>query len=215
MKKKTLTKNLLVALVTLLATVTLLFIGMPATAAGETLEYTDELGELMDTATQFVVVYAKQHGGSHYAYTESVSDHQNGGSQSGGDAGLETNFHPGSKMTLMTLTRDGDKVIKTEKTIENSRSGVLRDPCVSEDGTKVLFSWKKSAQDDYHLYEHTFATGETVQLTFGSGVADIEPVYTANGNIVFNSTRDIQTVDCWHTDVSNLYTKLPNDRENA
>lgn len=205
MKKKTFTKNLLVALATLLATVTLLLIGMPATAAEETLPYTAELGELMDTATQFVVVYAKQHGGSHYAYTESVSDHQNGGSQSGGDAGLETNFHPGSKMTLVTLTRDGDKVIKTEKTIENSRSGVLRDPCVSEDGTKVLFSWKKTAQDDYHLYEHTFATGETVQLTFGSGVADIEPVYTANGNIVFNSTRDIQTVDCWHTDVSNLY----------
>ncbi len=209
MKKKLWTKNLLVALAAVMVTVMLLCIGMPATAEGETLSYTPELGKLMETANQFVVVYAKQHGGSHYAYTEAVSDHLNDGRQSGGDAGIEANWNPGSKMTLVTLTRDGDKVIKSEKTIETSRSGVLRDPCVSEDGTKVLFSWKKSAQDDYHLYEHTFATGETVQLTFGSGVADIEPVYTANGNIVFNSTRDIQTVDCWHTDVSNLFVCGP------
>lgn len=209
MKKKSFTKTLLVALATLMTTVTLLCIGMPATAKEETLEYTDQLGELMDTATQFVVVYAKQHGGSHYAYTEAVSDHLNDGRQWGGDSGIEANWNPGSKMTLVTLTRDGDKVIKSEQTIENSRTGVLRDPCVSEDGTKVLFSWKKNAQDDYHLYEHTFATGETVQLTFGSGAADIEPVYTANGNIVFNSTRDIQTVDCWHTDVSNLFVCDP------
>ena len=205
MKKKLFIKNIMVALVAVIVLTTLLCIGMPATAADETIPYTPEIGELMKTTNQFVVIYAKQHGGSHYAYTEAVSDHLNNGKQSGGDAGIEANWNPGSKMTLVTLTRDGDNVIKSEKTIETSRSGVLRDPCVSEDGTKVLFSWKQNAQDDYHLYEHTFATGETVQLTFGSGVADIEPVYTANGNIVFNSTRDIQTVDCWHTDVSNLF----------
>ena len=208
MKKKIIIRSILVVLATLLATVTLLLagVGLPATAAEDTLKYTDELGELMEQASSFVVVYHKQMGGSHYAYTEAVSDHLNDGRQWGGDSGIESNWNPGSKMTLVTLKRDGDKVIKTEKRIENSTGGVLRDPCVSEDGTKVVFSWKKSAQDDYHLYEYTFATQKTVQLTFGSGVADIEPVYTANGNIVFNSTRDIQTVDCWHTDVSNLYT---------
>lgn len=207
MKKKIVIRSILVALATLLATVTLLCVGtgLPAAAADETLEYTDELGELMDQATSFVVVYHKQMGGSHYAYTEAVSDHLMDGRQWGGDSGIEANWEPGSKMTLVTLKRDGDKVIKTEKRIQNSTSGVLRDPCVSEDGTKMVFSWKKTASDDYHLYEYTFATKETVQLTFGSGVADIEPVYTANGNIVFSSTRDIQTVDCWHTDVSNLY----------
>ncbi|MGM9647192.1 MAG: hypothetical protein ACI3YH_03560 [Eubacteriales bacterium] len=206
MKKKIMIRSILVALATLLVTVALLGIGLPATAASETLDYTDELGELMEQASSFVVVYHKQLGGSHYAYTEAVSDHLNDGRQWGGDSGVEANWNPNSKITLVTLTREGDKVIKTENNLIKSTSGVLRDPCVSEDGTKMVFSWKKSASDDYHLYEYTFATKETVQLTFGSGVADIEPVYTANGNIVFNSTRDIQTVDCWHTDVSNLYT---------
>ncbi len=205
MKKKTIIKSLLVGLAALLATVTLLCIGIPSAAAGETIDYTDALGELMEQAESFVVVYHKQLGGSHYAYTEAVSDHLNDGRQWGGDSGIEANWNPGSKISLVTLTRDGDKVKVSEKRLISSTSGVLRDPCVSEDGTKMVFSHKKNAQDDYHLYEYTFATKETVQLTFGSGVADIEPVYTANGNIVFNSTRDIQTVDCWHTDVSNLY----------
>ncbi len=207
MKKKIVIRSILVALATLLATVSLLCIGtgLPSTAASDTLEYTDELGELMEQASSFVVVYHKQLGGSHYAYTEAVSDHLNDGRQWGGESGIEANWNPGSKMTLVTLTRDGDQVVKKETRIENSSQGVMRDPCVSEDGTKMVFSWKKSATDDYHLYEYTFATKKTVQLTFGSGVADIEPVYTSNGNIVFSSTRDIQTVDCWHTDVSNLY----------
>jgi hypothetical protein len=205
LNKKTLLKSLLVAGATLLTTLMMLCVSFPATAATETLEYNSMIGELMEESTSFVVVYHKQMGGSHYAYTEAVSDHLLGDRQWGGDSGIESNWEPGSKMTLVTLKRDGDKVIKTESTLINSRSGVLRDPCVSADGTKMVFSWKQKAEDDYHLYEYTFATKETVQLTFGSGVADIEPVYTGNGNIVFNSTRDIQTVDCWHTDVSNLY----------
>ncbi len=211
MKKKTIIKSLLVAGATLLTTFTMLSVSFPTTAATETLEYNSMIGELMEEATSFVVVYHKQMGGSHYAYTEAVSDHLNDGRQWGGDSGIESNWNPKSKMTLVTLKRDGDKVIKTETALKglNDRDGVFRDPCVSDDGTKVVFSWKKDAMDDYHLYEYTFATQETVQLTFGSGVADIEPVYTGNGNIVFNSTRDIQTVDCWHTDVSNLYVCGP------
>ena len=58
MKKKTITKNLLVALATLLATVTLLFIGMPATAAEETLPYTNELGELTGAVSSLSLVVA-------------------------------------------------------------------------------------------------------------------------------------------------------------
>jgi hypothetical protein len=44
------------------------------------------------------------------------------------------------------------------------------------------------------------------QLTFGLGFADYEGVYLPNGNIVFNSTRCVQTVDCWWTEVSNIFT---------
>ena len=85
--------------------------------------------------------------------------------------------------------------------------GVLRDPDVSYDGRRVLFAWKKSLdEDDYHLYEFDVATGRVRQLTSGLGFADYEGVYAPNGQIIFNSTRCVQTVDCWWTEVSNLYT---------
>jgi hypothetical protein len=50
------------------------------------------------------------------------------------------------------------------------------------------------------------ASGNIRQLTSGLGFADFEGTYLPNGDIIFSSTRCVQTVDCWWTEVSNLYT---------
>ena len=93
------------------------------------------------------------------------------------------------------------------RTFVDDRGGVIRDPDVSYDGRRVLFAWKKSLdQDDYHLYELNVPSGGVRQLTFGLGCADYEGAYGPDGQILFNSTRCVQTVDCWWTEVSNLYT---------
>ena len=68
-----------------------------------------------------------------------------------------------------------------------------------------MYSYKANPNDDCHLYEMNLETKEIKQLTFGSGVSDIEPKYLPGGKIVFNSSRCIQTVDCWVTPVMNLY----------
>lgn len=175
-----------------------------------TLQQSDLLNGLMEKYTSFVVVKHKQLGGSHYAYTNGVTDTYDANSPTG----EEVNFAPGSQMVLVELEKSGSSVKKTETVLLESSSGVIRDPDVSEDGTKVLFSWKKEARtDDYHLYEYDLITGETKQLTFGLGAADTEPKYLPNGNIVFSSTRCVQTVDCWKTPVSNLYICGPNGED--
>ncbi len=140
------------------------------------------------------VVFAKHFnmGASHYAYTEGQSDAQH-----------ERHFHPGSALCIMEL----DGLFASVRTLIDDPHGVVRNPDVSYDGARILFSRKKSdREDDYHLYEMEVATGEVRQLTFGLGFADYEGVYLPNGDIVFNSTRCVQTVDCWWTEVSNLYT---------
>ncbi|KKL07924.1 hypothetical protein LCGC14_2581120, partial [marine sediment metagenome] len=43
-------------------------------------------------------------------------------------------------------------------------------------------------------------------MTSGLGYADYEGAYLPNGDIIFNSTRCMQIVDCWWTEVSNLFT---------
>ena len=60
-------------------------------------------------------------------------------------------------------------------------------------------------EDDFHLYEMDLKTREIKQLTFGKGHADIEGIYLPDDNILFNSTRCGSTVDCWFTEVSNMY----------
>ncbi len=139
------------------------------------------------------VVFAKHAlmGGSHYAYTEGQSDAQH-----------ERHFKPGSALCMMEL----DGLFATVNTLLADSAGVIRDPDVSYDGSRVLFAWKKAdREDDYHLYELNLATGECRTLTEGLGYADYEGVYLPDGNIVFNSTRSVQTVDCWWTEVSNLF----------
>ncbi len=140
------------------------------------------------------LVFTKHHnmGGSHYAYTEGQSDAQ-----------AERHFYPGAALCLLTTTTGGRCSVET---LIEDKTGVIRDPDVSHDGKRVLFAWKKSdREDDYHLYEMDLATRRIRQLTSGLGVADYEAVYLPDGDILFNSSRCVQTVDCWWTEVSNLY----------
>jgi hypothetical protein len=131
-------------------------------------------------------------GGSHYAYTEAQSDAQ-----------AERHFNPGGALCLLEMQAAEPHV----RTLLEDAYGMIRDPDISYDGRRVLFAWKKSDRlDDFHLYEMELASGAIRQLTFGLGFADYEGAYLPNGDIIFNSTRCVQTVDCFTTEVSNLYT---------
>ena len=168
-----------------------------------------DYSSLLNEAKQWVVVRNKPFGGTHYAYTEGLSDEMQQAGPEGNDGG-DLSFRPGSEMLIMSLEEKGGKLETTERVILSSGTGVIRDPDVSEDGTMVVFSWKKNKTDDYHLYtmDLTVANPEATikQLTFGSGTADFEPKFLANGKIVFSSSRVIENIDCWKVPVSNLYT---------
>ena len=139
-------------------------------------------------------------GGSHYAYTDAVSNED---TLNPSGRVKEFNFKGGSSLCLLEIGKD--YAIK-ETTLLDDKDGVFRDPDVSYDGKRILFSWKKSARgDDYHLYEMDAATRKVRQLTSGLGLADYEGIYLPDGNIMFSSTRCFQNVDCWHVSVCNMY----------
>ena len=96
----------------------------------------------------------------------------------------QLSFTPGAKLMLLnTKTGDSEEILSTE-------SGIIRDPEVSFDGTKILFSYRKNAGDDYHIYEINADGSNLKQLTFASGVSDIDPLYLPNNQIIFSSTRE-------------------------
>ena len=136
-------------------------------------------------------------GSGHYAYTEDVSDAQ---FIEHYDRCLRV---PGGALCRGHLGQDA-RVIS--ETIVDTPTGVVRDPDVSYDGKRVVFSMRKSFdRDDYHLYDWDSATGEIRQLTKGLGFADYEPVYLPDDSLIFLSTRCMQMIDCWWTDAANLY----------
>ena len=132
-------------------------------------------------------------GGSHYAYTEAISD-----------AHAERTFLKiGSSLCMAEYAPSG---LWKETTLLETKDGCFRDVDVSPDGKRILYSFKASDRgDDFHLYEMELATRKVRQLTSGKGVADYEGCYLPDGRILFNSTRCMQIVDCWWTEVSNLY----------
>jgi hypothetical protein len=150
------------------------------------------LADLLAKRRRIVFTKHFNMGGSHYAYTEAQSDGQR-----------ERNYSPGTSLCIIEM----DGLYPTVHTLIEDPKGVIRDPAVSYDGGTILFSWKKSdREDDYHLYEMDVATRKITQVTDGLGFADYEAEYLPNDDIVFNSTRCVQIVDCWWTEVSNLYT---------
>ncbi|MBN2449161.1 MAG: discoidin domain-containing protein [Lentisphaeria bacterium] len=82
--------------------------------------------------------------------------------------------------------------------------GSVRDPCVSYDGERVLFSRRRGGSRWFHLYEVPAAGGECRQLTDGN-YDDIEPVCLPDGGILFVSSRCRRWVNCWLTQVGVLY----------
>jgi hypothetical protein len=146
------------------------------------------------------IIFTKHHTirPSFFAYTEGQSDAQD-----------ERHFLPDSELCVLEMEGLYGKV----RTLVSDPTGAIRDPAVSWDGQRVLFAWKKSLnEDDYHLYELNVASNVVRQITSGLGFADYEPAYLPNGDIIFASTRCVQTVDCWWTEASNLYTCSPDGR---
>jgi len=84
--------------------------------------------------------------------------------------------------------------------------GIVRDLEVSFDGTRILFSMRRDAADDYHIYELNADGNELRQLTFGSGISDIDPIYLPDGRILFASTREPKYCMCNRHIMCNLFT---------
>ncbi len=135
------------------------------------------------------------YGGGHYAYTETLSWFRE-------MHPTHRVFRPGSALCTLSSPWPGGKL----DVLIDSPTGVIRDPDVHFDGRKILLAHKKSLDDDdYHLYELDVETRALRQLTSDAGFADYEGCYLPDGNILFNSTRCVQTVDCFPTPVSNIY----------
>jgi len=112
-------------------------------------------------------------------------------------------FTPGASLNIFN--------IKTGQTttILETNEGCLRDPEISFDGQKIIFSYRKNIEDDYHIYEIDTDGNNLRQLTMARGVSDIDPLYLPNNQVIFSSTREPKYCMCNRHIMANLYRMNP------
>jgi len=137
-----------------------------------------------------VFIVRRQYRGDHHnTATMFQTGEINTGSFQGGGALKTIDFANGSQVTtLLELAK-----------------GVARDPDVSFDGSRILFSMRRDIKDDYHIYEIGADGAGLRQLTFGAGVSDIDPLYLPDGRIAFTSTREPKYCMCNRHIMGNLF----------
>lgn len=112
--------------------------------------------------------------------------------------GVLWGYGEGARLCKMNLRTGRVTVL-----LEDQRGGI-RDPQLSHDGKKILFSYRHGGEHPFHLHEIDIDGSNLVQLTAGQD-DDIEPTYCPDGSIVFCSSRCRRFVNCWHTRVAILY----------
>jgi hypothetical protein len=157
------------------------------------------------------VLYAKHFdlGGSIIGFIEDLK----GDGYSSPVVGAKFNFpamSKGSKYksgSALMIVEMSNGAYGTPTALLTDATGVIRDPCLSYDGKKVVFAWSKD-NNGYHIWEMDIASKATTQLTndpSGLTVSDFEPCYLSNGDILFNSSRCYGQVDCNFNITCNLF----------
>lgn len=96
--------------------------------------------------------------------------------------------------------------LKTGKltTLVDDPEGSVRDPAVHYDSRLIIFSYRKGGTETYHLYTINIDGSGLRQLTDGI-YDDIEPAWLPDGGVVFVSARGKRWVNCWLTQVANIF----------
>jgi hypothetical protein len=86
--------------------------------------------------------------------------------------------------------------------------GQILDCDLSYDGRTVLFSWRRTQSEGYHLWTIGVDGSNLMRLTDGVW-HDYNPCWLPDGDIAFLSTRAPQFAYCWHAPVGILHRMRP------
>jgi hypothetical protein len=118
----------------------------------------------------------------------------------------DADFKPQGALCLLKF----DNYYSSFKEMLTKNDACVRDPCISFDAKKVVFAMSGSGKGTgYRLFEMKIGDSSSIkQLTFNpvdQTVADIEPCYVPNGDIVFASTRCFGAINAGWQPITNMF----------
>ena len=108
-------------------------------------------------------------------------------------------FRPGAALKAFN-TETGDIRI-----IFETSEGSVRDPEVSFDGEKIIFSLRESIENDYRIAEINSDGTGLHWLTKANAASDLDPLYLPDGGIMFSSSRETKYCMCNRHIMANLF----------
>jgi hypothetical protein len=101
---------------------------------------------------------------------------------------------------LSPISPDGEA-----RPLTNFTGASVSDPCVSFDGTKILFSMRPPDSSTRNIYEIKVDGTGLRQVTSGGG-HDFDPLYLPDGRFMFTSSRAHEMDEYNHSPAEHLYT---------
>ncbi|MBD3265666.1 hypothetical protein GF373_03270 [bacterium] len=118
-------------------------------------------------------------------------------------------FSPGGGLYIFNAKRPESPPQELVKTT----TGQILDCDLSHDSQKILFSWRKSQDEAYHVWTINTDGSNLTQITDGPW-HDYNACWLPEGGIAFLSTRSPQFAYCWHAPVGVVY-KMNADGSNV
>jgi hypothetical protein len=113
---------------------------------------------------------------------------------------LNRSWAEGNLYKISPIAPDGKVTALTSFT-----GASVSDPCVSFDGTKILFSMRPPGASDRNIFELNADGSGLRQVTSGGG-HDFDPLYLPNGKIIFTSSRGGEMDEYNHSPSEHLYS---------
>ena len=127
----------------------------------------------------------------------------------GGHHAIDTLFHT---CEINTNRFEGPGALKTVDlatgrvtTLVNVPHGIARDPELHFDGKRIVFSIRRTIDEDYHIWEVNVDGTGLRQLTSAANVSDFDPLYLPDDSIAFSSTREPKYNQCSRDIGANLF----------
>lgn len=116
------------------------------------------------------------------------------------DEANTSDFEPGGAMKLIDFAAGG-----TTRILLDVPEGIVRDPEIHFTAERIIFSLRRHAGEDWHIWEMQADGTGLRQLTSAPGVCDFDPLYLPDDTILFSSTREPKYNQCSQDIAANLY----------
>lgn len=109
-------------------------------------------------------------------------------------------FRGGGGIFVLSPARPDGRVTK----VFDAGAGIVRDPEISFDGRRVLFSYRPSEEGYYHVHEMN-VDGTNLRRVTDGPFHDLDPFYLPDGRIGMTSTRCKSRALCFWTRAATLF----------